>query len=89
MYHKTNLIPFWNTEGKYGLGDSEQWQNKIKAMCNIRSDHLYVNFFCDCKVQPYTKMIITFPFNRPFNRYTIQLNLMTMKKNKDYKKLSV
>lgn len=45
-------------------------------MCNIRSDHLYANFFYDCKVQPYTKMIITFPFNR----YAIQLNLVSMEK---------
>lgn len=53
MYHKTNLIPFWNRVGKYGLGDSKHWQNKIKAICSLRSDHLYVNFFKDYKVYPY------------------------------------
>lgn len=44
MHHKTNLIPFWNAVGKYGLRDSKHWQNKIKAIYSL-NDPVYVRGF--------------------------------------------
>lgn len=52
MHHKTNLIPFWNAVGKYGLRDSKHWQNKIKAIYSL-NDHVYVRGFTAYKFHPY------------------------------------
>lgn len=62
MHHKTNLIPFWNAVGKYGLRDSKHWQNKIKAIYSL-NDHVHVRGFM-AYILTYIKMNLSYPANR-------------------------